>query len=85
MRKSAFIQLCLWITIASVVTALGIRLYRNPNEAIGGDTFAIISPIFFGMAAKNGIRFGRAAVVVALIGVVFAVGGVWAAFHMKLG
>ena len=63
--------------------ALMVPLYLPPTT--DGQATEATAPIFFGMAAKNGIRFGRAAVVVALIGVVFAVGGVWAAFHMKMG
>ncbi|MFN3198700.1 MAG: hypothetical protein ACE366_09860 [Bradymonadia bacterium] len=46
--------------------------------------FIMISPIFFGIAAKNGTRLGRAATVVALIGLVFAGAALFAAITSKV-
>ena len=41
MRRTAFIQLCLVLTIVAVVSAVEIRIYKDPAGGMGGDTFAL--------------------------------------------
>ncbi len=73
MKRSTYIRLCFIGSIVAVATAFGIRLYTHP-EAPAGDSFVLISPVFFTMAATKGTRFPRAAVAIGTLGLVFAVG-----------
>lgn len=83
MRRTAFIQLCLVLTILAVVAAVGIRIYKNPAGGLGGDTFALMSPAFFGMAAKRTSHIGRVASFIAVLGLVFGIAALAAALSTK--
>lgn len=83
MKRSQLIMLCLWLTILCSLGAVATRLIRFPDGQMK-DMFIMISPIFFGIAAKNGTRLGRAATVVALIGLVFAGAALFAAITSKV-
>ncbi|MEZ4466163.1 MAG: hypothetical protein R3F43_17345 [bacterium] len=48
---------------------------------MGGDTFILLSPVFFVVAAKRATRFGKAAVVLAILGVAFSVFGLYGALR----
>lgn len=84
-RRSAVIQLLLYLTIAAVVAAVSIKLYKSPAGPPGGDTFALVSPIFFGVAAKNARGWQRTAVVLAVLGFALALAGLFAAVSGKIG
>lgn len=83
MRRTAFIQLCLVLTILAVVAAVGIRIYKNPAGGLGGDTFALMSPAFFGMAAKRASHLGKVASFIAMLGLVFAGAALYASITAK--
>ncbi len=76
MKRSTYLNLCFYLTLATVVTAMIVKVARDPSSAgaPGGDALALISPIFFVMAAKRATRFGSAAVVIATIGLLFGLG-----------
>lgn len=84
MRRSAFIQLQLILTILLVGAAITIRMIRAPEGAPMRDLFIMASPVFFGIAAKNGARLGRAAVVVGLIGLMFAGAALYASITGRI-
>lgn len=73
MRRHAFIQLCLYLTVATVAVAVVWRLATSPPGPIGGDVFGLVSPVFLGVMAKNATRFGKVAVILALAGLVIGV------------
>ena len=81
MKRSTFLNLAFGFTVLAVGTAMVFKMINAPPGAkiVGGDTFALISPVFFVMAAKKATRFGGAAVVIALIGMAFAGLGLWGA------
>lgn len=85
MKRSTFLNLAFGFTVLAVLSAMTIKIINSPPGAkiIGGDSFALISPIFFVMAAKKATRFGGAAVVIALIGMSFAGLGLWGAIAGK--
>ena len=83
MRRTAFIQLCLVLTIVAVVSAVGIRIYKDPAGGMGGDTFALMSPAFFGMAAKRASHLGKVASFLAMVGLLFGAAALWAALNTK--
>lgn len=85
MKRSTFLNLAFWFTVLAVVGAMTVKIVNSPPGAkiIGGDSFALISPIFFVMAAKKATRFGGAAVVIAVIGMAFAGLGLWGALSGK--
>jgi hypothetical protein len=79
MKRSTILNVCFYGTVLSVGAAILIKTIRSAGDAVGGDSLVLMSPIFFSMAAKKGSgRFGRAAVGVALIGLVFGVGALFA-------
>lgn len=73
MKRSTWLQLCFIGSILAVGAAITTRLVTHP-EAKMGDTFVLISPIFFTMAATKGHRFPKAAVAIGTLGLVFAIG-----------
>lgn len=77
-RRSDLIQLLLFLTIVAVVAAVSIKVYKNPG-APGGDTFALMSPVFFGMAAKRARGWQKTAVFLAFLGLALGLAGVYAA------
>lgn len=84
MKRSTFLNLAFGFTVLAVGAAMIIKFLNSPPGAkFGGDTFALISPIFFVMAAKKATRFGGAAVVIAVIGMAFAGLGLWGALNAK--
>lgn len=78
MKRTQLIMLCLYLTIFCSLGAVATRFIRYPEGRMG-DMFIMLSPIFFGIAAKNGSRLGRAAVVVALVGLTFSAAALYAA------
>ena len=54
-------------------------MVKAPPGRPGGDTFVLLSPLFFGMAAKRASHLGATAVGLAVIGLVFGAGALWAA------
>ena len=79
LKRSTILNVCFYGTVLSVGAALLIKVIRSAGDAVGGDTFVLLSPIFFSMAAKKGSgRFGGAAVGIALIGLVFGLGALYA-------
>lgn len=83
MTRSQTITVCLWLTIVAVAAALTIRMMKAPPGMPGGDTLVLVSPLFFGMAAKKASHLGRAAVVVALVGLGFGGLALYAAISSK--
>ena len=79
MRRTQLIHTLLIVTIACVAAAVGIKLYNNPDSGPGGDTLALVSPAFFGMAAKKASHLGKAATMLAFVGAVFGGVALWAA------
>ncbi len=80
LKRSQFITLCLWITILVVGSAVTLRMLKSPpGGKPGGDALVLLSPLFFGMAAKKASHLGKAATVMALVGVVFGGLALWAA------
>lgn len=84
MRRSTFLDLCFYLSLGAVLTAM---IYKSvnapPGARIGGDTFILLSPVFFVMVAKKATRFGGAAVVLGALGLVFSALALWAAFKPK--
>lgn len=85
MKRSTFLNLAFGFTVLAVLAAMTIKIINTPPGAkiLGGDSFALISPIFFVMAAKKATRFGGAAMVIAFIGMAFAGLGLWGAIEGK--
>lgn len=79
MKRSQLIHTLFLLTLASVGAAIAIKLYKNPGKGPGGDTFALVSPAFFGMIAKKAVHLGPAATLLAGIGAVFGGVALWAA------
>ncbi|MSP71413.1 MAG: hypothetical protein EXR76_04355 [Myxococcales bacterium] len=81
MRRSAFIEACLHLTLAICVSALVLHLwYRDPlHPAMAGQgkAFALMSPVFVAVASKKAIRLGRATGFVAALAVLLAAGGLF--------
>lgn len=80
-RRTAFIQLCLFLTLGVTAAAIGIKLFNAPARAGGSDMFALASPLFFVIAAKNARSYHRTSVLLALLGVALAGGALWAALQ----
>ncbi|MFZ4737437.1 MAG: hypothetical protein ACOYM9_15905 [Bradymonadia bacterium] len=79
MTRSSFIQLCVYLTLGLSLGAAGWKLaHTSAARMAGAQLFPLIGPVFFALAAKNGARLGRAAVGVAVVGVLLAGGGFWA-------
>lgn len=79
-RRHAFIQACVTTTVIVVAVAVVIKLVKSPPGPIGGDVFALVSPVFLGVAAKNATRFGTAATILAFTGLVLALAMLWGAW-----
>ena len=78
LHRSTFIQLCLYLTLALCVAAVGIKILNTDvrqQGGFGGELMVLLSPVFFGMAAKRAMHKGRAASVIAVLGVLLAAGG----------
>ena len=78
MKRSTFIQTCLYLTLALCVTAVGLKVYRTDvrqTGGFGGELMVLLSPVFFGMAAKRAMHMGRMASIIAAVGVLLAAGG----------
>lgn len=78
MHRSTFIQVCLYLSLAFCVAAVGIKIYQTDlrqTGGFGGELMVLMSPIFFGMAAKRAMHMGRMASVIAAVGVMLAAGG----------
>jgi hypothetical protein len=79
MTRSTLIQFCVYLTFALAVGAAGYRLmHTSATRMAGAQIFPLLAPVFFALAAKNGARLGRAAVFVALLGVLIAGAGFFA-------
>lgn len=78
MNRSTFIQVCLYLTLALCVTAVGLKIYHTDvrqTGGFGGELMVLLSPVFFGMAAKRAMHMGRMASIIAAVGVLLAAGG----------
>ena len=78
MHRSTFIQVCLYLTLALCIAAVGIKVFHTDvrkTGGFGGELMVLMSPVFFGMAAKRAMHMGRAASVIAALGVLLAAGG----------
>ncbi len=84
LKKSTFVQFSLIATIVLVAAALVMRVINAPpgTKIFGGDTLVLMSPLFFGMAAKRG-GLGPAAVLLSALGLAFASLALWAALQGK--
>lgn len=77
MHRSTFIQLCLYLTLGLCVTAVGIKVFQTDvrqTGGFGGELMVLMSPVFFGMAAKRAMHMGRMASIIAAVGVLLAAG-----------
>lgn len=79
-RRHAFIQACVLATVLISSVAVVIKLIKSPPGPMGGDIFALLSPVFLGVAAKNATRFGTAATILAFLGLVLSVAMLWGAW-----
>jgi hypothetical protein len=78
MKRSTFIQTCLYLTLALCVAAVGLKVYHTDlrqTGGFGGELMVLLSPVFFGMAAKRAMHMGRMASIIAAVGVLLAAGG----------
>ncbi len=71
MSRTALINLCFWLTLIAVAGAFTLRTLNAPPGIPGRDSLVVLSPLFFGMAAKKASHLGKAAVLVAFIGLAF--------------
>lgn len=81
MHRSTFIQLCLYLTLGLCIAAVGIKVLHTDvrrSGGFGGELMVLLSPVFFGMAAKRAMHKGRAASIIAALGVLLAAGGLYA-------
>ncbi|MCK6570863.1 hypothetical protein L6V77_07055 [Myxococcota bacterium] len=86
MHRSTFIQVCLYLTLGLCLTAVGIKVLHTDVKqtgGFGGELMVLLSPVFFGMAAKRAMHMGRMASVIAAVGVLLAAGGLAASVHGK--
>lgn len=84
MTRSQTINLMFWLTLACVGVAVTIRMLKAPAGPPGRDTLVMLSPLFFGMAAKKATHLGRTATLVASIGLAFAALALYAALNAKV-
>ncbi len=80
MTRTQTITVMFWLTLICVGTAVTKRMLEAPAGPPGRDTLVMISPLFFGMAAKRASHLGRVATFVAFIGLAFGSLAVYAAF-----
>lgn len=78
MHRSTFIQVCLYTSLAFCVAAVGVKIFHTDvrqTGGFGGELMVLMSPVFFGMAAKRAMHMGRMASIIAAVGVLLAAGG----------
>lgn len=81
MRASQFIGLCFYLTLTLVAVAAFLHFRADP---VAKDAFVLLSPVFFNLAARRAVKYRKAAVVLALLGVVFAAGAVYAGYSHRV-
>ena len=77
MHRSTFIQTCLYLTLGLCLAAVGTKLLHTDvsrSGGFGGELMALVSPVFFGVAAKRAMHMGRAASIIAAFGVILGAG-----------
>ncbi len=62
-------RVCFFISLLSVLAAIGIRIWQNPGQP-SRDGFAALAPLFMVVAAQKAERFPKASVFIALLGTV---------------
>jgi len=80
-KRSTFLNICLFLSLGAVLTSLIYKAATTPPGArmFGSDTFAVLTPVFFVVAAKRATRFGPASIILATVGLLFAGVTLWAA------
>jgi len=79
-RRSQIIDLCFYGSLIAVGGALLLKFSQMEGSGTGRSSFALISPVFFTMAAKKGSHLGIFALALALLGLLFALIALWAGF-----
>ncbi|MBU0551844.1 hypothetical protein KKF91_11520 [Myxococcota bacterium] len=70
MKRTAYINLCFWLTLIGVGVALALKYTQTP-EAPGRAGLSLLAPIFFVIAAKRASH-SRASGPLATVGLLFA-------------
>lgn len=77
-KRSAYINLCLWLTLASTLAAVGLK-YSQTSTIPGKESLSLLAPIFFVIAAKRASH-SRAAGPLATVGLAFGLIAFFAVF-----
>jgi hypothetical protein len=69
MRPQLLIEITFWLTL---LLCAGAALLQFQSKGGGGDFFVLVSPLFLNIAARRATRYRKAAVVLAVLGMLLA-------------